>query len=70
VALVGFTQRVVVVSTVTVNSSVTVSMTKARFAKGVADTMTRKEQRAVMLAVFILCVCVRELNGGFLNAGI
>lgn len=46
----------VVVSTVMVNSSVTVSMTKARLANGVADTMTRKEERATMPAVFILSV--------------
>lgn len=44
------------VSTVAVNSSVTVSTTKARLANGVADTMTRKEERATRLAVFILSV--------------
>ena len=44
----------VVVSTVMVNSSVTVSMTRARLANGVADTRAMKEERAIMLVLFIL----------------
>ena len=52
-AVVGCTQTVVVESTVIVNSSVTVSITMARLASGVAATMARKDERATMLAVFI-----------------
>ena len=37
-----------------VNSSVTVSTTRARLARGVADTRARKEERAMILEVFIL----------------
>ena len=46
----------VVVSTVMVNSSVTVFvlMTMARLARGVADTRARKEERAIMLVDLML----------------
>lgn len=45
---------VVVVSTVMVTSSVTVSTTRTRLARGVADTRVRREEMVMTLEVFIL----------------